>query len=40
MRSEGAQLIEAVQETIGISREAGLPVEIYTQGVGKPTGPR
>ena len=29
MRSEGAQLIEAVQETIRISREAGLPVEIY-----------
>ena len=29
IRSEGAQLIEAVQETIRISREAGLPVEIY-----------
>ena len=29
MRSEGEQLIEAVQETIRISREAGLPVEIY-----------
>lgn len=29
MRSEGAQLIEAVEETIRISREAGLPVEIY-----------
>ena len=29
MRSEGAQLIEAVQETIRISREAGLPAEIY-----------
>ena len=29
MRSEGAQLIEAVQEMIRISREAGLPVEIY-----------
>ena len=29
MRSEGAQLIEAVQETIRISREAGLPVLIY-----------
>lgn len=29
MRSEGDQLIEAVQETIRISREAGLPVEIY-----------
>ena len=29
MRSEGSQLIEAVQETIRISREAGLPVQIY-----------
>ena len=29
MRSEGNQLIEAVQETIRISREAGLPAEIY-----------
>jgi N-acyl-D-amino-acid deacylase len=29
MRSEGDQLIEAVQETIRISREAGLPAEIY-----------
>lgn len=29
MRSEGAQLTEAVQETIRISREAGLPAEIY-----------
>src|SRR4029450_6803589 len=29
MRSEGEQLIEAVQETLRISREAGLPVEIY-----------
>lgn len=29
MRSEGARLIEAVQETLRISREAGLPVEIY-----------
>ena len=29
MRSEGSQLIEGVQETIRISREAGLPVEIY-----------
>src|SRR5512143_3228431 len=29
MRSEGAQLIEAVKETIRISREAGLPAEIY-----------
>jgi N-acyl-D-amino-acid deacylase len=29
MRSEGNQLVEAVQETIRISREAGLPAEIY-----------
>src|ERR1051326_928202 len=29
MRSEGNQLIEAVQETMRISREAGLPAEIY-----------
>src|SRR5438552_641602 len=29
MRSEGNQLVEGVQETIRISREAGLPVEIY-----------
>src|SRR6266511_512510 len=29
MRSEGNQLIEGVQETILISREAGLPAEIY-----------
>ena len=29
MRSEGAQLIEAVEETLRISREAGLPAEIY-----------
>jgi N-acyl-D-amino-acid deacylase len=29
MHSEGNQLIEAVQETIRISREAGLPAEIH-----------
>ena len=29
MRSEGNQLIEGVQETIRVSREAGLPAEIY-----------
>ena len=29
MRSEGNQLIEAVEETIRITREAGLPAEIY-----------
>lgn len=29
MRSEGNQLIEAIQETIRISREAGIPAEIY-----------
>jgi N-acyl-D-amino-acid deacylase len=29
IRSEGNQLIEAVEETLRIGREAGLPVEIY-----------
>src|SRR5690349_24513579 len=29
IRSEGAQLIEGVQETMRIGREAGLPAEIY-----------
>lgn len=29
MRSEGNRLIEAIEETIRISREAGLPAEIY-----------
>ena len=29
MRSEGNQLLEAVEELIGISRDAGLPAEIY-----------
>ncbi|HEY3134430.1 MAG TPA: D-aminoacylase [Blastocatellia bacterium] len=29
IRSEGNQLIEAVEETLRISREAGLPAEIY-----------
>jgi N-acyl-D-amino-acid deacylase len=29
MRSEGTRLLEAVDETITIGREAGLPVEIY-----------
>ncbi|HEX7174913.1 MAG TPA: D-aminoacylase [Pyrinomonadaceae bacterium] len=29
MRSEGARLIEAVEELIRISREAGIPAEIY-----------
>jgi len=29
MRSEGNQLLEAIQELIRISREAGLPAEIY-----------
>src|SRR3989441_10747941 len=29
MRSEGNQLLEGVQETMHIGREAGLPVEIY-----------
>jgi N-acyl-D-amino-acid deacylase len=29
MRSEGARLLEAVDELIGISRDAGVPAEIY-----------
>jgi N-acyl-D-amino-acid deacylase len=29
MRSEGNQVLEAVDETIGIAREAGVPAEIY-----------
>ena len=29
MRSEGARLIEAVEELLRISREAGIPAEIY-----------
>jgi len=29
LRSEGNRLVEAVEELIGISREAGLPAEIY-----------
>ena len=29
MRSEGNRLLEAIEELIGISREAGLPAEIY-----------
>lgn len=37
MRSEGNRLIEAVQELIRISREAGLPAEIYhLKAAGKP----
>ena len=41
MRSEGNQLIEAVQETIRISREAGLPRRsITSKHRARPTGPR
>jgi N-acyl-D-amino-acid deacylase len=41
MRSEGNQLIEAVQETIRISREAGLPRRsITSRHRASPTGPR
>ena len=29
MRSEGDRLLEAVDETIGVAREAGIPTEIY-----------
>jgi len=41
MRSEGNQLLEAVQETIRISREAGLPAEIYhLKASGEPNWPK
>lgn len=41
MRSEGNQLLEAVQETIRISREAGLPAEIYhLKASGAPNWPK
>src|SRR5918998_2933186 len=41
MRSEGNQLIEAVEETIRISREAGLPAEIYhLKASGAANGPK
>ena len=41
MRSEGNQLIEGVQETIHISREAGLPAEIYhLKALGEPNWPK
>jgi len=41
MRSEGNQLIEGVQETMRIGREAGLPVEIYhLKALGEPNWPK
>jgi N-acyl-D-amino-acid deacylase len=41
MRSEGNQLIEGVQETMRIGREAGLPVEIYhLKALGKDNWPK
>jgi N-acyl-D-amino-acid deacylase len=41
MRSEGDRLIEAVQELIRISREAGLPAEIYhLKAAGKDNWPK
>jgi N-acyl-D-amino-acid deacylase len=41
MRSEGNQLIEGVQETMRIGREAGLPVEIYhLKALGKENWPK
>ncbi|HMG33835.1 MAG TPA: D-aminoacylase [Blastocatellia bacterium] len=41
MRSEGNRLIEAVQELIRISREAGLPAEIYhLKAAGKENWPK
>ena len=41
MRSEGNQFLEGIQETIRISREAGLPAEIYhLKASGAPNWPR
>lgn len=41
MRSEGNQLIQGVQETMRIGREAGLPVEIYhLKALGKDNWPK
>lgn len=41
MRSEGNRLIEAVDELIRISREAGIPAEIYhLKAAGKPNWPK
>jgi len=41
MRSEGNQLIEGIQETMRIGREAGLPVEIYhLKALGKDNWPK
>jgi N-acyl-D-amino-acid deacylase len=40
-RSEGNRLIEAIQETIRISREAGVPAEIYhLKAAGQPNWPK
>lgn len=41
MRSEGNRLVEAVEELIRISREAGLPAEIYhLKAAGQPNWPK
>ncbi|HXI62721.1 MAG TPA: D-aminoacylase [Pyrinomonadaceae bacterium] len=41
MRSEGNQLIEGIEETMRIGREAGLPVEIYhLKALGKDNWPK
>jgi len=41
MRSEGNRLVEAVEELIRISREAGIPAEIYhLKAAGKPNWPK
>src|SRR4029077_6177722 len=41
MRSEGNRLIEAVDELIRISREAGIPAEIYhLKAAGQPNWPK
>jgi N-acyl-D-amino-acid deacylase len=41
MRSEGARLLEAIDELITIAREAGVPAEIYhLKAAGASTGAR
>jgi len=41
IRSEGSQLLQAIDETLEIGKEAGLPVEIYHfKAAGKPNWPK
>ncbi len=41
IRSEGSQLLQAIDETLRIGREAGLPVEIYhLKAAGRPNWPK